>query len=123
MEIAAVLVPCPEGEKVTVKVVVEKPLIDAEVALSVIVKSAAFVPLFAISEGVPVRFNAAAPLFCMVNVIAVAQTWMISMGLTMYAFPYWGIMRFATEIAHAVGVIVPVFTSYLGHKHFSFRAS
>ena len=32
-----------------------------------------------------------------------------------------GIDRFAAELAHAVGVMVPVFTSYLGHKHWSFR--
>ncbi len=25
------------------------------------------------------------------------------------------------EIAHAFGVVVPVFTSYIGHKHLSFR--
>ena len=23
--------------------------------------------------------------------------------------------------AHAVGIVVPVFTSYLGHKHWSFK--
>ena len=60
-------------------------------------------------------------LFCAVNVIAVVQTWVISMGLALYVLPYWGVTRFAAEIAHAVGVVVPVFTSYLGHKRFSFR--
>jgi putative flippase GtrA len=60
-------------------------------------------------------------LFSAVNAIAVLQTWLISMGLALYVLPYWGVIRFAEEIAHAVGVVVPVFTSYLGHKHFSFR--
>jgi putative flippase GtrA len=32
-----------------------------------------------------------------------------------------GVTAYAPELAHAVGVVVPVFTSYLGHKHFSFR--
>lgn len=62
-----------------------------------------------------------AMLFCAVNVIAVVQTWLISMGLALYVLPYWGFTRFVSEIAHAVGVVVPVFTSYLGHKYFSFR--
>lgn len=67
-------------------------------------------------------FSRSVMMFCAVNVIAVVQTWLISMGLALYALPYWGITRFAAEIAHAVGVVVPVFSSYLGHKHFSFRA-
>ena len=62
-----------------------------------------------------------AVLFCLVNAIAFAQTWLISMGLALFILPYWDITQFAAEIAHAVGVVVPVFTSYLGHKHFSFR--
>jgi len=60
-------------------------------------------------------------IFCLVNVVAVAQTWAISMGLAYYVLPAAGIKAFAPEIAHAVGVAVPVFTSYLGHKRFSFR--
>ena len=66
-------------------------------------------------------FSRSAMLFCAVNVIAVVQTWLISMGLATYVLPYWGVTRFAAEIAHAIGVAIPVFTSYLGHKHFSFR--
>ncbi len=59
--------------------------------------------------------------FVAVNVLAVAQTWVISMALAYWALPALGVTRFVQEIAHAVGVVVPVFTSYLGHKHFSFR--
>ena len=59
--------------------------------------------------------------FILVNLVAVAQTWLISMGLAYYALPALGITRFAKELAHAVGIVVPVFTSYLGHKHLSFR--
>ncbi len=50
-----------------------------------------------------------------------AVTWLISMGLAVYALPQLGVTRWVAEIAHAFGVVVPVFTSYLGHKHFSFR--
>ena len=60
-------------------------------------------------------------IFTLVNVAAVAQTWVISMGLAYYVLPSAGITRFAPEIAHAAGVAFPVFTSYLGHKHWSFR--
>lgn len=59
--------------------------------------------------------------FILVNLVAVLQTWLISMGLALYVLPWLGVSRFVNEIAHAVGVVVPVFTSYLGHKHWSFR--
>lgn len=62
-----------------------------------------------------------AVFFCLVNVVAVAQTWAISIGLANYLLPAAGIKAFSLEIAHAVGVAVPVFTSYLGHKRYSFR--
>lgn len=60
-------------------------------------------------------------LFSLVNLAAVAQTWLISMGLAIFALPALGVTRFVPEIAHAVGVMVPAFTSYLGHKYWSFR--
>jgi putative flippase GtrA len=63
----------------------------------------------------------AAGWFILVNVVAVAQTWAISMLLVKWGLPALGITTFTREIAHGVGVVVPVFTSYLGHKHFSFR--
>jgi putative flippase GtrA len=59
--------------------------------------------------------------FVLVNVIAVAQTWGISIGLVYYVFPELNLQSYPNEIAHAIGVVVPVFTSYLGHKHLSFR--
>lgn len=43
------------------------------------------------------------------------------MGLAYYVLPGVGVTRFAPEIAHAAGVVFPVFTSYFGHKHWSFR--
>jgi putative flippase GtrA len=59
--------------------------------------------------------------FVVVNIVAVIQTWLISMLLAYYLLPRMGLTRFIPEIAHAVGVVVPVFTSYLGHKRLSFR--
>ena len=60
-------------------------------------------------------------LFSAVNLLAVMQTWLISMGLALYVLPYIGVKAYLNEIAHAVGIAVPVFTSYFGHKYFSFR--
>jgi putative flippase GtrA len=61
-----------------------------------------------------------AMFFVMVNGVGVLQTWAISMALY-YLLPIAGVTRWVPEIAHAVGVVVPVFTSYLGHKRFSFK--
>lgn len=59
--------------------------------------------------------------FVLVNLVAVLQTWAISLGLAYYVLPALGITVFVEEIAHAVGVAVPVFTSYIGHKRWSFQ--
>jgi putative flippase GtrA len=63
----------------------------------------------------------AAGYFVLVNLVAIAQTWAVSVAMLHYVLPYFGITRYAPELAHAAGIVVPVFTSFLGHKHFSFR--
>lgn len=60
--------------------------------------------------------------FALVNLAAVAQVWIVSVGLARFVFPAVGFTWHAETVAHVVGVVVPVFTSYLGHKHFSFAA-
>ena len=65
--------------------------------------------------------NKSALFFVLVNLVAIVQTWVISMVLAQYLLPYLGTTYYVPEIAHAIGVAVPVFTSYLGHKHWSFR--
>jgi putative flippase GtrA len=59
--------------------------------------------------------------FTLVNLVAVVQTWGVSIGLAYYLFPRAGMTWHVRDIAHAVGVAVPVFTSYLGHKKWSFK--
>jgi len=59
--------------------------------------------------------------FSLVNIAAVAQTWLISMSLAYYLLPHFGIVDYVLEISHAVGIAVPVFTIYLDHKYFSFK--
>jgi putative flippase GtrA len=53
-----------------------------------------------------------AMIFVCVNMVALIQTWAISVGLAHYILPV---------IAHALGIMAPVFTSYLGHKYWTFR--
>lgn len=59
--------------------------------------------------------------FTLVNLVAVLQTWAVSVGLAYYMFPRLGINWHTRDIAHLIGVAVPVFTSYLGHKKWSFK--
>jgi putative flippase GtrA len=59
--------------------------------------------------------------FVLVNIVGVAQTWVISMLLLNRVLPVMGVTLYAREIAHGIGIMVPAFSSYLGHKHFSFR--
>jgi putative flippase GtrA len=59
--------------------------------------------------------------FALVNLVAVVQTWTVSVGLAYYIFPRIGVDWHARDIAHAIGVAVPVFTSYIGHKKWSFK--
>lgn len=59
--------------------------------------------------------------FILVNLVAILQTFLISMGLAYYVLPGLGVTFLVPEIAHAVGVAAPVFTSYIGHKRWSFR--
>lgn len=59
--------------------------------------------------------------FTLVNLVAVLQTWGVSVGLAYYVFPKVGLHWHDRDLAHLVGVVVPVFSSYIGHKRFSFR--
>lgn len=59
--------------------------------------------------------------FTLINLLAVVQTLLISILLARQVFPVIGMEFHAETVAHAIGVAVPVFTSYLGHKHFSFK--
>ncbi|QDI04687.1 MULTISPECIES: GtrA family protein [Xanthomonas translucens group] len=59
--------------------------------------------------------------FTLINIAAVLQTLACSLILARWIFPAMG-MRFHPEtLAHAIGVAVPVFTSYFGHKALTFK--
>ena len=59
--------------------------------------------------------------FAVVNVVALAQVWGVSVGLAYWLFPALGFTFHAELVAHVIGVISPVFTSYYGHKFFTFQ--
>ena len=59
--------------------------------------------------------------FSIVNIIAVVQVWIISVSLAQYVFPRMGVYSYSEEIAHFIGLSVPIFTSFLGHKYMSFK--
>ena len=72
--------------------------------------------------------HAAAPVrsqairFCVVNAAAILQTLLVSIALADYVLPWLGFTRHVPEIAHAAGIAVPIFVSYLAHKHWTFSA-
>jgi putative flippase GtrA len=59
--------------------------------------------------------------FSIVNLIAAGQVWIVSVGLARVVFPAIGFGFHTETTAHVIGVLSPVFTSYIGHKHITFR--
>lgn len=59
--------------------------------------------------------------FIAVNLFAVVQTLVISVVLARFVFPATGFTFYPESVAHAIGIIAPIFTSYIGHKKFTFR--
>ena len=67
--------------------------------------------------------------FVVVNLFALLQTLVISVGLVRWVFPQWATIEQveaitqlnAEAIAHLIGVLTPVITSYFGHKFLTFR--
>lgn len=58
--------------------------------------------------------------FLLVNLATLVQIFLISVALARWVFPMLGMTWHAKTIAHAVGLLSPILTSYWAHKHFSF---
>jgi len=58
--------------------------------------------------------------FVAINLLAAAQTFVISVVLARWALPTLGIHRYAEAMAHLVGVVTPIVSSYFGHRLFTF---
>ncbi|MFT4262852.1 MAG: GtrA family protein [Nocardioides sp.] len=59
-------------------------------------------------------------IFAGVNVLSLLQTLLVSVLLADWLLPAIGIHEMAEAVGHAAGIVAPVFTSYLAHKHWSF---
>ncbi len=59
--------------------------------------------------------------FVTVNALALLQTLVVSLLLADILLPWFGVTWHVAEIAHAAGIVVPIFTSYMGHKKWTFR--
>jgi putative flippase GtrA len=61
--------------------------------------------------------------FIVVNVLALVQTLVVSIVLARWVLPAMGVQQHVEAVAHLVGVVVPVFTSFIGHRQATFRRS
>jgi len=59
--------------------------------------------------------------FVAVNALGLAQTLLVSLLFAHWVLPFLGVTWHMQEVAHAIGVATPIVTSYIGHKHLSFR--
>jgi putative flippase GtrA len=59
--------------------------------------------------------------FLLVNLVGICTCFVVSVALAHYVFPYIGFHWHSYEVAHAVGIIMPTFTSFIGHNRFSFQ--
>lgn len=60
--------------------------------------------------------------FLAINLAALLQTIVVSLLFARWIFPIARLNFHPEAIAHAIGVAIPVVTSYLGHRRFTFRA-
>jgi putative flippase GtrA len=58
--------------------------------------------------------------FTLVNMVALVVVWVVSVTLERWLLPAINWTWRPAEVAHAVGVLSPVVTSYLGHRYFTF---
>lgn len=59
-------------------------------------------------------------LFVFVTMAAIAQTLIVSILLHEHFFPWVGFDWYSKEISHVIGMGVPMFSSFLGHKYLTF---
>lgn len=61
-------------------------------------------------------------LFFAVNMVALAQTWLVSVYFADYLLDIGAGDGIAYALAHFAGICCPLVTSYFGHKYFTFKA-
>ena len=60
-------------------------------------------------------------IFSLINLLAICQTLLISLIFREYLSGKIVNINYINFISHTLGVFTPVFTSFLGHKYFSFK--
>ena len=58
--------------------------------------------------------------FALVNVASLAVTWVVAVGLVRFVFPAIGFHDAPELVAHVIGLGFSSFTSFYGHRKFSF---
>lgn len=59
--------------------------------------------------------------YVLINMFALAQTLAISVIAARWFFPFLGVTHSAEALGHLAGVLVPVLTSYFGHRMLTFK--
>lgn len=59
--------------------------------------------------------------FALVNCISLVQTMLVALLFREIIFPFAGIHFYASEVAHFIGLASTTFTSFIGHKFFTFQ--
>jgi putative flippase GtrA len=59
--------------------------------------------------------------FVIVNLVALALVWAISVTLADVVFPAIGLRWHGEDIAHFIGTCLPAISSYIGHSSYTFR--
>ncbi|RUR11158.1 GtrA family protein [Legionella sp. km772] len=59
--------------------------------------------------------------YTIINLFGLAQTLAISLIFAHYILPALGVYNYVDDLAHAIGLIAPIYVSYLGHKNYTFR--
>jgi putative flippase GtrA len=58
--------------------------------------------------------------FTVVNLVSLSVTWVVAVGLLRIVFPRVGFDIYPELVAHIAGLGVSSFTSFYGHRHYSF---
>jgi putative flippase GtrA len=68
-------------------------------------------------------FRQQALMFVLVNLAGVAQVWTVAVVLARWTLPALHYPGPVEATAHLVAIATPTITSYIGHKHFTFRSA
>lgn len=59
--------------------------------------------------------------FCLINLAGLFQTFIFSLGIYHWLLPILHWTWKSKEIAHIIGMAIPVFSSFIGHKYLTFK--